>query len=66
MLSGSNQVAKEMHNLTQITEELTATMHQISQSVININNAVSLVNEISKTNQQSIQRLSGEINKFRV
>ena len=66
MLTGSNQVAREMNNLTKLTDEISNAMEEINESVLNINKSVLGVNEITKTNQESIEKLGQEVDKFKV
>ena len=66
MLTGSREVIRESENLGTITEEVTGSMNEMAVGAEQITIAVNTVNDISIKNKETIDRLNGEINKFRI
>lgn len=66
ILTGSNQVAKEARNMSAITEEITNGMNEMASGSQQVNIAVTMVNELSVQNKNSIGSLLDEVNKFKV
>lgn len=66
MLADSNRVADEMHNLTMITKNITASMSGMVSGVEQINKVVREVNGISQKNKRNIESLADEVGKFKV
>ncbi len=66
MLKGSEQVAKEMEKLDELTCGITESMNKMASSAVQINNAVQQVNGLTEQNKESIQNLSDEMSKFKV
>lgn len=66
MLTGSREVISESENLGTITEEVTGSMNEMAVGAEQITIAVNTVNDISIKNKETIDRLNGEINKFRI
>ncbi|MGP1575968.1 MAG: methyl-accepting chemotaxis protein [Treponema sp.] len=66
MLKGGEGVAEEMQKLDGLTHIITKSMNEMASGAVQINNAVYEVNEITQKNKQSIERLAGEVSKFKV
>jgi methyl-accepting chemotaxis protein len=66
MLEGSKEVITESRNLEAVTAEISNGMNEMSGSAGKIDLAVNQVNEISKTNKDSIDSLFAEVSKFMV
>ncbi len=66
MLAGGEQVATEMRRLDELTRVITDSMNEMAIGAIEINNAIQEVNDLSLQNKDSIERLSIEVNKFKV
>jgi methyl-accepting chemotaxis protein len=66
MLAGSKEVITESRNLEKATTEISNGMNEMAGDAGQINSAVSHVEEISKTNKDSIDSLFTEVLKFRV
>ncbi|PIE98176.1 MAG: methyl-accepting chemotaxis protein [Treponema sp.] len=66
MLKGGEQVAEEMRKLDELTRVITDSMNEMASGASQINNAVQEVNELTQQNKTSIERLSDEVNKFKV
>ncbi|MBQ9237716.1 MAG: HAMP domain-containing protein [Treponema sp.] len=66
MLRGSEDVAKEMERLDELTRVITGSMNEMAAGATQINNAVQEVNEIAHSNREHIERLAGEVGKFKV
>ena len=66
MLRGGENVAKEMQKLDALTRIITDSMNEMASGAVQISNAVQEVNEISQKNKASIQKLAGEVSKFKV
>ncbi len=66
MLHGSEGVAEEMRKLDELTRRITGNMDEMASGAVLISNAVQEVSEMSQKNQQSIDNLSQEVNKFKV
>lgn len=66
MEEGSKEVLQEMEKLASVTVQINGAMNQMSTSITNVNDSIRDVNVLSDENQQSIQRVSVEINKFKV
>ncbi|MCR5764102.1 MAG: HAMP domain-containing protein [Treponema sp.] len=57
---------KEMDNLTRLTEEITASMEEMSLGIENINNSINTVNDMTHKNTESINALSNVVGLFKV
>jgi methyl-accepting chemotaxis protein len=66
MLAGSREVIVEGENLTRITGEVSGSMGEMAEGVVQITVAMNRINELSLTNKESIDILSGEVGKFTV
>lgn len=66
MLSGSNLVSAEMDKLGLMSDNIADSMNEMAAGAAQINLAIHEVNDISIINKQSIDNLSGEIEKFKV
>ena len=66
MLRGGEQTAEEMQKLDGLTRVITDGMNEMAAGVIEINNAVQEVNEITQKNKISIENLADEVKKFKI
>ncbi len=66
MLKGGEQTAGEMQKLDGLTRVITDGMNEMAAGVIEINNAVQEVNEITQKNKISIENLADEVKKFKI
>lgn len=66
MQKGEKEMLAEMDKLESVTQQINAAMNEISVGVNEINNSMQEVNNITKENSDSIERVSGEIGKFKV
>ena len=66
MLRGGENVAEEMQKLDELTHVITDSMNEMANGTVQINNAVTEVNEITQKNKRSIEKLSNEVKKFKV
>jgi len=66
MLDGSKEVIMESRNLETVTVEISTGMNEIVNGAEKINSSVSQVEEISKTNKDSIDTLFSAVSKFKV
>ena len=66
MLKGGEQTAEEMQKLDGLTRVITDGMNEMAAGVIEINNAVQEVNEITQKNKISIESLADEVKKFKI
>lgn len=66
MLQGSENVAKEMRRLDELTHVITDSMNEMASGAVQINNAVEEVSDITHKNKQSIEGLVKEVGKFKL
>ncbi|MEL5721315.1 MAG: methyl-accepting chemotaxis protein [Treponemataceae bacterium] len=66
MLSGGRSVAGEMQKLDELTRMITDSMNEMASGVIQINNAVHEVQEMTNQNKNAIASLNDEVGKFKV
>ena len=66
MLQGGERAAEDMHRLNSFTNIVTASMNEMADGAVQINNAVQEVHAIAQKNKQSIKNLAGEVAKFKV
>ena len=66
MLKGGEQAAEEMKKLGSLTSVITGRMNEMASGVVEINNAVQEVNEITQKNKRSIENLADEVKKFKI
>ncbi len=66
MLKGGGQTAGEMQKPDGLTPVITDGMNEMAAGVIEINNAVQEVNEITQKNKISIENLADEVKKFKI
>jgi methyl-accepting chemotaxis protein len=66
MLEGSKEVIVESKNLEDATAEISHGMNEMASGAHQINAAVNQVNEISRTNKESIDSLVAEVSRFKV
>ena len=64
--SGSEKVMDEVRNLDRVTHILQNRMEEMASNFMKVNNAVYEVKSFTGKNKESIDRLVGEIGKFRV
>ena len=65
MLKGGEGVAEEMRKLDDLTRVITDSMNEMASGVMQINNTVQDVREITQKNKQSIENLVAEVSKFK-
>ncbi|MDC7228052.1 MAG: methyl-accepting chemotaxis protein [Spirochaetales bacterium] len=66
MLSGSGDAINEMKRLSGVTSEITNSMKEMAIGTGEINNAVHHVNDISRKNMDSINKLMSEVSRFKI
>ena len=66
MLTGSENVAREMKRLDELTHVITDSMNEMASGAVQINNAVEEVSDIARKNKQSIDGLVKEVGKFKL
>lgn len=66
MLQGSEAVVAEMARLNQLTNDITASMNEMAAGASQINGTVQRVSDLTVANKESIQKLSEEIQVFKV
>ena len=66
MLKGGEGVAEEMRKLDNLTRVITDSMNEMASGVMQINNTVQDVREITQKNKRSIENLASEVSKFKV
>jgi methyl-accepting chemotaxis protein len=66
MLEGSKEVIEESHNLEKVTQEIAGGMNEMAAGADQINIAVNQVNEISRKNKETIEKLIEEVSHFKV
>ena len=66
MLRGGEGVAGEMRKLDNLTRVITDSMNEMASGVMQINNTIQDVHEITQKNKQSIENLAAEVGKFNV
>ncbi len=66
MLRRGEQVAKEIEKLDELTVVITNNMNEMVDDAVQINNAVKDVNSLSKKNEENINNLSEEVDKFKI
>lgn len=66
MLQGGERAAEDIHRLDSFTNIVTASMNEMADGAVQINNAVQEVHEIAQKNKQSIKNLASEVAKFKV
>ena len=66
MLGGSREVIEESGNLSRITQEVNGSMNEMAAGVEQISRAMNKVNDLSRSNKESIDALSLEVRRFRV
>ena len=66
MLRGGEGVAGEMRKLDNLTRVITDSMNEMASGVMQINNTIQDVHEITQKNKQSIENLAAEVGKFKV
>ena len=66
MTSGSEKVIAEVRNLDTVTHTIQNRMEEIASNFMQINESVYEVKTFTEKNKQSIDRLVGEIGKFKV
>lgn len=65
MLKGGEGVAEEMRKLDNLTRVITDSMNEMASGVMQINNTVQDVREITQKNKRSIENLANEVSKFK-
>lgn|GEM_PF-3042524 len=65
MLKSGELVAKNMKDLSGVTQIFTKSVDEITQDINQINNAVQNVNQNIQKNKQNIELLRKEVEKFR-
>ena len=66
MSEGGEKILAEMEKLASVTLEISGSMNEMSTGVSDINNSMQNINEQSRQNMNSIEKVTGEINKFKV
>ena len=66
MLKGGEGMSMEMQKLDDLTHVITMSMNEMAAGVIQINNAVQEVNELTQKNKRSIASLADEVGKFKL
>ena len=66
MLKGGEGMSMEMQKLDDLTHVITMSMNEMAAGVIQINNAVQEVNELTQKNKRSIASLADEVDKFKI
>ena len=66
MLKGGQGMSMEMQKLDDLTHVITMSMNEMAAGVIQINNAVQEVNELTQKNKRSIASLADEVGKFKI
>ncbi|PKL26763.1 MAG: methyl-accepting chemotaxis protein [Spirochaetae bacterium HGW-Spirochaetae-3] len=66
MLECSREVIEESASLGRITDEVTGSMAEMAAGAEQITIAVNRVNDLSRDNKESIDKLMGEVSKFKV
>ncbi|MGP1437975.1 MAG: methyl-accepting chemotaxis protein [Treponema sp.] len=66
MLKSGDLVAKNIAKLSEITQVFNKSVDEISQDIVEIDDAVKNVNHITKKNRQNIDLLRQEVEKFRI
>ena len=66
MLKGGQGMSMEMQKLDDLTHVITMSMNEMAAGVIQINNAVQEVNELTQKNKRSIASLADEVGKFKL
>ncbi|UTC77164.1 methyl-accepting chemotaxis protein [Treponema sp. OMZ 799] len=66
MLMSSNTVSKEMQNISKISEVITTGMNDMSVDAEEINKAITEIDSMSQTHQDSINNLAKEMKQFKV
>ena len=66
MFEGAKEVIQESKNLENLTAEITSGMNEMASGAEQINTAVHQVNGISIKNMDGINKLIGEVSKFKV
>ena len=65
MLKGGEGVAEEMRKLDNLTRVITDSMNEMASGVMQINNTIQDVHEITQKNKRSIENLANEVSKFK-
>ena len=63
---GSEKVMDEVRNLDKVTHTLQSRMEEIASNFMQINNSIYEVKSFTERNKESINRLVGEVGKFKV
>ena len=63
---GSEKVMDEVRNLDRVTQNLQNRMEEMASNFMQINDAVYGVKSFTERNKESINRLVGEVGKFKV
>ena len=66
MLKGSTAISNEMKLLAALSDTIACGMNEMASGAVQINTAVQEVNGITQKNKQSIDSLTGEMEKFKV
>ncbi len=65
MLAGIREVLEEMKQLANVTREITDSMNEMTAGTEEINRAVAEASSISVRNRESIEKLAGELGRFK-
>ena len=66
MIFGSQEIAKEMNRLENVTQILSDSMGEMSIGAQQINDDLQDINLLSQDNKDSITSMSNEVHKFKV
>jgi methyl-accepting chemotaxis protein len=66
MLDESSRILGETQRLAGLTQEIDGAMREMAEGAMEINTALQGLNEVSGKNRESIARLTGEVDKFKL
>ena len=66
MFKGSQEIAREMHKLDDLTKAISVSMNEMASGATKINNAVNDITQLTRKNKESIEELSDEVRQFKV
>lgn len=66
MAEGGREILSEMEKLASITMEISGSMNEMTTGVTEINNSMQNINEQSRKNRESIEKVNGVIGTFKV
>ncbi len=66
VVAGSQQIVKEMENLSDVTKNINAEMLDMAESVEEISSAINKVSKSSETNQEQMLLLARQLSAFKL